>query len=371
MKHRLRLFLTKDIYNLPATDNLFAKAMLSNLRFHRQHCPEYRDILSSFGFDEAAVRTADDLYKIPPLPTSYLKNQTLLSKPFHTLFIKTTSSGTGGKKTLSGFDLSSAICGLFMLLRVLRFHRLISLRRTNYIILGYQPHKSNQTAMAKSLRGSVCFAPPAQIAYALKFENGEYHPDVEGLVAAAVKFGRQNRPVRLIGFPAYLKLFLDELSARDIALTFNKHSKIILGGGWKSFFADEIPKEQLFGQAADILGVDAAQIKDQFGTAEHPINYTACKNGHFHVPVFSRVVIRDVHTMEPVPYGTPGLLNLISPLLSSAPYGSILTDDLAVMQDGSACGCGISSPFFTPLGRAGLASVKTCTQAASAYLEGI
>jgi hypothetical protein len=72
-----------------------------------------------------------------------------------------------------------------------------------------------------------------------------------------------------------------------------------------------------------------------------------------------------------VPNGVPGLLNLISPLLSSAPFGSILTDDLAVMRDGGECGCGAASPYFEVLGRVGLASVKTCTQAASEFLKNI
>jgi hypothetical protein len=62
---------------------------------------------------------------------------------------------------------------------------------------------------------------------------------------------------------------------------------------------------------------------------------------------------------------------LITPLLSSAPYGSILTDDIAVIKSGGECGCGISSPYFDLIGRVGLSSIKTCTQAASEFLKNI
>ena len=371
MKYRRKLFMLKGIYDLQSADSTFINAMKANVAFHMQNCPDYKNVLENFGFDLNSVHDVDDLSKIPPLPTSYLKNSSLLSKPYNRLLVKTTSSGTGGKKTLSGFDISSGICELFMAFKVFRFHKMLSLRRTNYIILGYQPDKSNQTSMAKALKAVTLFAPAKKVEYALIFRDGEYELNTEGLVNAIIKFGKQNRPVRIIGFPAYLKLFIDELDERNIKMELHKNSKIMVGGGWKSFFSEEISKDELIHMANQTLGIRKENFKDHFSTAEHPINYVSCANNHFHVPVFSRVIIRDVRTLEPVPLGTPGLLNLVTPLLSSMPYGSIMTDDIAVLKDGSECGCGIRSPYFEILGRVGLASVRTCTQAASEYLDKI
>lgn len=90
MKYWGKLFLSRDIYNLQSADGTFVSAMKANIGFHVQHCPEYQDILASFNFDLNSLRSIDDLYKIPPLPTSYLKNSSLLSKPYGKLFIKTT-----------------------------------------------------------------------------------------------------------------------------------------------------------------------------------------------------------------------------------------------------------------------------------------
>lgn len=371
MKYRRKLFLSKDIYNLKSTDNTFIEAMKANVAFHTQNCPEYKTILETLGFDISTLHSIDDVSKIPPLPTSYLKNNTLLSKPYKRLLIKTTSSGTSGKKTQSGFDVSSALCGLSMVLKVLRFHKLISLRLTNYIVLGYRPDKSNQTATAKALRAFTLLAPAKKVEYALIFKNGEYQINTEGIISAIIRFGKQKDPVRIIGFPAYFKMFLDELNERHIQLDLHKKSKVLLGGGWKALFTDEISKDELFQMANERLGIRRQNFKDHFSTAEHPINYVSCTNNHFHVPVFSRVIIRDVRTLQPVPFGTPGLLNLITPLLSSVPYGSILTDDIAVMKNGEECSCGIGTPYFELIGRVGLASIKTCTQAVSEYLNNI
>ena len=331
----------------------------------------YDEILNDFNFNIDEINSADDLYKIPPLPTSLLKNTTLLSKPYKKLLIKTTSSGTSRKKTLSGFDLGSAVCGLKMALKTFRRHALLTARHTNYIVLGYAPSKLDQSATTKALRGVMFLAPKAKVEYALIVKNGKYEITTEGLISAITKFAKSSKPVRIIGFPAFFKMFLDELSERDIKLNLPKNSKVLLGGGWKGMFLEQVSKEELFSLAKETLGIQPHNCKDHFSTAEHPINYIACKNHRFHIPVFARVIIRDVNTLKPLPYGTPGLLNLISPILSSAPYGSIITDDIAVMSDGPSCGCGNSAPYFDLAGRVGLASVKTCAQAASEFLKNI
>ena len=81
MKYRRKLFMSKDIYNLQATDKTFISAMKANVAFHAQSCPEYKVVLDILGFDVNTLLNIDDLSKIPPLPTSYLKNNSMLSKP--------------------------------------------------------------------------------------------------------------------------------------------------------------------------------------------------------------------------------------------------------------------------------------------------
>lgn len=370
MKYRRKLFSSKDIYNLPPTDQVFINAMKDNIIFHMENCLEYKEILDHFGFELDDLKNVEDLWKIPALPTSYLKSKTMLSKPYDKLLIKTTSSGTsGGKKTLSGYDKSSALCALSMALKVFRFHKLISFRRTNYIVLGVKPDKNNQSATAKGLAYFTILAPAKKVEYAVKVVNGEYQVDVESLIKAVVKFDREGKPVRIIGLPGFFKIFITELIARDIKLNLHKNSKVLLGGGWKTFFADEISKEELFAMANETLGMRRQNFKDHFSTTEHPVNYVACENNHFHVPVFSRVIIRDVNTLEPVENGVPGVLNLITPILSNAPYGSIITDDIAVLRDN--CGCGSASPYLDIIGRVGLSNIRTCTQQASEFLKNL
>ena len=56
--------------------------------------------------------------------------------------------------------------------------------------------------------------------------------------------------------------------------------------------------------------------------------------------------------------GQVGLVNLISPLIRATPVTSVVTDDLGYLTPGDACGCGLTSPYLTLLGRVGLGTSR-------------
>ena len=137
-------------------------------------------------------------------------------------------------------------------------------------------------------------------------------------------------------------------------------SLVLLGGGWKNFYRQQVDKGELYGLLEERLGILPGQVNEFFGVAEHPGLYCSCPNRHFHVPVYSRVLIRDPRGLKPLGYGAAGILNLLSPLAKGMPLLSVMTDDIAVLHEGKECGCGIESPYFEVLGRAGLNGVITC-----------
>ena len=101
---------------------------------------------------------------------------------------------------------------------------------------------------------------------------------------------------------------------------------------------------------------------------EHPILYTDCKAHHFHIPVYGRVIIRDVNTLKPVPNGQMGIINLLTPLVKSVPLLSICTDDIGILHD-EKCACGLNTPYLEIVGRVGLSDIKTCTAGAEDLLK--
>lgn len=368
--YRRKLFGIRQPYNIEKYDALFVKAIKENIIFHYNRCHEYKEILDYEMFNIDDIKTIDDLYKIVPIPTTYLKTHALFSKPYDKCFIRSESSGTSGKPSKVGMDLSTCFQGLKMLIRVIRKQHLFSIIPHNYIILGYQPTKRNKMGAVKTAYGSTFLTPCLHREYALKDNGKEYVLNMEGIKKSLLKYQKRKFPVRLIGFPAYMLFLVKELKREGIFLKLNKKSKVLLGGGWKQFLSEKIDKKELYSLIYETLGIKEENCREMFGVVEHNIPYFDCKNHHFHVPAYSRIIIRDAKTLLPVPNGTPGLLNMITPMMTSMPLISVITDDIAILHDKNKCSCGINSPYFEILGRVGMSEIKTCVAEATELIGG-
>lgn len=364
-----RLFSHKAPYDTAGTDELFVRAAAENVRHHAAHCPAYRDILKEAGFSPDTLKTPADLARIPVLPTRYFKRNRIASVPERKMLLKATSSGTGGTKSLVGFDLKTLWQELKMVLRIARFHRLWSARLTRYVIFGYRPRRGKSPGAAKSAFGFTLFAPARSRIYALEWRDGEYRLELDRIKRELVRYAKGRLPVRTMGFPAYTYFLLKSMKEEGLRVKLPKGSLICLGGGWKQFYADRVEKEDFYRLAEEVLGVDDKHIVEFFGAVEHPILYTDCREHRFHVPVYGRVIIRDVDTLAPVGFGRAGLVNLLTPAIASMPLTSVLTDDLGILHD-EPCPCGCPSPWLEILGRVGVKDVVTCAQGAEEILKG-
>ena len=370
MNERLKLFGQRNPYDLTNSNTVFLHLVRDAVRFHRDHCPAYKQMLETQAFLPEDLISESDLAKIPVIPTLYLKRNRLFSLPEDKLVIKATSSGTQGAQSQVGFDLNSLLTGVLMMVRFFSYHHIVSLRLTNYIILGYEPSAHTQMGAIKTAYHTTKFAPPLHRAYALRYTGTGYELDIDGLQKALLRYSRQPFPVRFVGFPSHMFFLANALKENNIHLKLNRHSRILLGGGWKQFSNAEIDRETFFSLIHETLGIERDHCHEFFSAVEHPLPYCKCENGHFHVPVYSRVIIRDVKTLEPLPNGSLGLLSFVSPLVLSMPITSVVTDDLAVLYEGERCDCGIKTPYFELQGRAGVSQIRTCTTDAAELLAG-
>jgi len=348
---------------------IFLEAVRENCAYQMEHCPQYRTILEKLQFSPDMLMQYQDLDKLPFLPTVLFRKHRLFSCPEWKMPIKATSSGTKGMHSKIGLDMGSLLCGLRMVVKIARWRGLLSMRPAHYIILGYKPHKGNDMAVTKTAFGSTFFAPALSRSYALQYENGEYKPDLEMIMDKIQKFSEGSVPVRFMGFPSYTYFLLKKMEERGLRVSLPEHSKIMLGGGWKQFYAEKVDKRTLYDLIKKILDVDEENVIEFFGAAEHPILYCDCPNHHFHVPAYSRVIIRNVHTLAPVSNGKAGLVNLITPMVTATPILSVMTDDLGILHDGEECGCGLTSPYLEIIGRVGLRDIKTCAASAAELLS--
>lgn len=339
-----------------------------NFRYQAAHCEEYRKIAEWFGLNADSLQNIDDIVKLPCLPTLLFKKHRLKSAQAR---IRATSSGTSGHFSEIGFDFGGLFCALKMCCKIGSVRNLFSPIPCHYIIMGYKPHRSNHTAVTKTAFAATLFTPALSRKYILTYKNNTYTPDFEGIISTLKKLENSRFPVRFMGFPSYTYFLMKIMDGQNLHVRLKKGSKIMLGGGWKQFYAQQADKADFYELAERVLGIRDSDIVEFFGAVEHPVLYCDCPKHRFHVPVYSRVVIRDADTLEPVPPGTPGLVNLITPMIKATPVLSVMTDDLGVLQDGAECGCGIKTPYLEIIGRVAPTDIKTCAAGAADLLKGV
>ena len=254
MFSRQKLFWLSRVYDLPGSDARFLQAVRDNCAYHIRHCPEYRLICQAEGFSPGCLNTIDDLEKIPVLPTLFFKRRHVCSMPGWRTPMKVTSSGTSGSFSRVGFDWGCIFAEIPMVLRLGFFHKLVSPKPARYVILGYKPGKQDRMGVARTMFGLTHFAPPLGRFYALRWKDGAYLPDLDGAVAALARWARRPLPVRLVAFPSYLWFGMERLEELGLSVKLPRGSKILLAGGWKQHYTQEVDKPRLYALAKREIG---------------------------------------------------------------------------------------------------------------------
>lgn len=360
-----KLYRHKDPYDVSGTDQFFADALRQNAMHHKDQCPDYKDILTHFSCDLSQIQTIQDIDKIPFIPTLYFKRHELYSMPYKKMAIKATSSGTSsGLKSKVGMGYKDLYRGFMMIRRLFSYHKLWSLKRVNYFIFGYEPTKHTNVVIMKSANGFSKVAPAKKRYYAIRWDKASesFKVDLEYMKQGLIKASKQRHPIRTIGFPAYTYFLLKEMHDEGIKLTMPKGSLVTIGGGWKQFYAEAVDKQIFYDLVKSVLGIEEENIIEFFGAVEHPVIFPDCKYHHMHIPIYSRVIIRDPETFKPLPLGQLGLVNLLSPMNEATPLTSVMTDDLGILHQD--CKCGLKAPWLEIIGRVGIQDIATCAQGA-------
>ncbi len=373
MQNIAKLCLAKDPYT-DLDDDLFLLAMKENILWHRDQNSFYDRLLEFKNYRSNTLQQIDDLKNVPFILATFFKQYELLSVSRDEVALHLTSSGTTGQKSQIFFDKWTIGVAQGMVDEIFRYYNWIETESdVNYLLYSYEPVKKHEKLGTAYTDNFLCkYARPNSVHYALKESSpGKYEFDLFGTVEALERFSLEGLPVRIFGFPAFFYFTLEYLAAMGgVSNMLNPNSLVFLGGGWKNHQNKAIKKMELYKMANDILGIPDERLRDGFGSVEHCIPYIECANHNFHIPKWSRVLIRDVATLEPVEYGISGYLNLISPYITSVPANSVLMTDLAKMFPARSCGCGIETPYFEIVGRAGTTASKSCAVNALDLLKG-
>ncbi len=356
--------------NSDAIDDLFAAAFKEIITWHRQHNSFYAALLARNDFNTDTLSSVLDIEQLPFIHANFFKLHETLSVDRETITEHLTSSGTSGQKSQMFFDRWSITSGRRMVRFIYKqFGFVTPDRPANYLLLAYEPGEGFKIGTTNTNIFLTSFAPPAEVFFALRRSGSGHEFDRFGTVAKLEQYAEQDLPVRIHGFPSFMYFTLKQMEEMDVRLQLHPDSLVMFGGGWKGYADQAIAKTELYDMIHDRLGIALSRIRDAYGSVEHSIPYIECEQHHLHVPVWSRLFVRDVKTLQVLDFGEPGFMNFVTPYITSVPAISVMMGDIGVLHPASECSCEAQTPFFEVIGRAGLSRNKSCAVSASELLK--
>lgn len=182
----------------------------------------------------------------------------------------------------------------------------------------------------------------------------------EKAITAAQK---NNRPVAIFGFTyALYKYLISPLKDRGEIYDLPAGSCILHIGGWKRLQNESVSKDLLEVEAAQVFGIGSSHVIDIYGfTEQSGLLYPTCTNGLRHCPPWAHLIVRDEDTLSPCQIGQEGLMQFITPIQTSYPGWSVLTDDIGRAYPQEECGCGHGGLSFEFVGRRESAEARGCS----------
>lgn len=355
----------------PEADAQFLAAMRDNFRRHYRECRTYGAWCDFSGIHPRQIRTYDDVFRIPHIFVTNFKKRKFVTGDEGRIRLVLTSSGTAGEKSAIYLDRKSlsritkivhAIYGAFGMVD--------TETPTNYVAFTYDPRVAKDLGTAFSDKLLTGLTRVGSVHYAIIFDRKtqSFELDRRRCIRAIERFAADGKPFRMLGFPALMWDVLEEVCGQQgKRFSFGPQSYVITGGGWKNKADQEIPKAHFREKLGEWLGIPPSNVRDLYGMVEHGVPYCECEYGEMHVPIYSRVAVRDPGTLQRLPAGEVGLFQMLTPYLNSFPALSLLTSDVGRLHDG--CRCGRNAPRLEVLGRGGLTRHKGCAIAALDVLD--
>jgi len=334
------------------TQRLFAALSLLTQQ-HAKACEAYSNMLSALHPNWQSTRTMDAL---PWLPVGLFKRVKLASVPETEIVRELRSSGTTGSTPSRIFlDRATATRQSHALASIVT--DFIGRERMPMLIIDQSDLLSNKTALGARGAAVLGFSTFGRAhTYALQPDMSIDWAKIEAFLGQYAE-----RPVLLFGFTYIVWQYLLEAAAKQGRhLQFPKGSRLIHGGGWKRLAERKISKEQFKQTIRGSLGIDF--VHDYYGMAEQVGSiFMECEHGRLHVPAYAEAIVRDPLTLQPLPYGELGVIQVLSELPTSYPGHSLLTEDIGALLGEDDCLCGRLGRTLRVDGRLPRAELRGCS----------
>jgi hypothetical protein len=344
-------------YSIPQAEKeaILVEQLGALTEHHRRECAEYdRLVRILYGGSGPAARLAD----IPFLPVGLFKSHALRSIPESAIFKTLRSSGTTGQEPSQiVLDRETAQRQTLALSRIMT--HVLGARRLPMLLIetpSLIKDRRQISARAAGLLGMMNFG--RDHAYAL---NDAMELDGDAVRGFLERFGGQ--PFLMFGFTFVAwQYFLMKLAGQKVDLS---NGTLIHSGGWKKLQEQAVSPQELRRRFLAETGL--ARIYNFYGMVEQVGSvFLEGEDGYLYPPAFADVIVRDPVTLEELPHGQTGILQVLSVLPTSYPGHSLLTEDLGVVRAVDSPACGRFGKAFSTLGRLPRAELRGCSDVIAA-----
>jgi len=348
-------------YSLSAEEKLARQLPRLNelTAWHYEQCPAYRNILdAAFGGRKAAQ--AERLEDVPFLPVTLFKQHELRSVPPGDVVKTLTSSGTTGQAVSRIFvDRTTGMSMERALVKIMQ--HFLGRDRLPMVILDHKNVIRDRASFSARGAGILGMAQFGRLPfYAL---NDDLTLDLAGLQEYLAKAGAAR--VFLFGFTFMVWQGLVQALERSGVRLQLPEAVLVHSGGWKKLQEEAVSAEEFRRRLEAVTGIQRAL--NFYGMVEQ-VGGVFMENAlhHLHASIFSNVIIRDPLTLEPLPHGQQGLVQVLSVLPGSYPGHSILTEDMGIIHGEDDDAAGMPGRYFEIIGRVPRAELRGCSDVAAA-----
>jgi len=325
-----------------AAINFIFKLHYKNSKFYRSYC-DLKGISPSNRKD-----SKKNYYKIPFLFEDYFKEEKILSKEEEDIFINISWYDKGGNVFLDkNTFMRLEDCNINLIQHTDCFKKLKNYNFFSFLCNPEEVHCSfinfYWNILCKSIKLEEGFFVYNDLNdyFAFQFNFQKAKNNLE-------KLSKKGKPIIILGNYGSLHKFLYEFKNQSKnKLSLPEDSCILL-------LTDILKPKNLDFSVSDIksslnktFAVPGNKIRNIYFKMEHGLFYISCKAENYHIPTFSRVLIRNPVTMDIVPEEEVGFIQLLTPIIESYPGHSLLTSDIGSVK--SQCECGYKGKVFKVL----------------------
>ncbi|MEM6577501.1 MAG: long-chain fatty acid--CoA ligase [Pseudomonadota bacterium] len=329
--------------------------LIALTRHHRAACKPYADYCDTLFPDSAPPSTIADL---PYLPVRAFKEFDLRSVPEEDVFKIMMSSGTSGERSRIYLDRETSQLQTKTLISILG--ESFGKTRSPMLVIDAEStvkDRNRFSARTAAVNGFSIMA--RDRCFAL---NEDFELDVQRVQAFLEK--HQEKRIFIFGFTFLVWTSLC-VQLRNAGLRLPLENSFLLhGGGWKKLEQEKVSNTEFKTCLAQTTG--CTNVRNYYGMVEQTGTiFLECAHGHMHASPWSDVVVRDVDTHEVLPHGQQGMIEVFSTIQRSYPGHALLTEDIGLTRDGSACPCGSTGTIVEVHGRLSAAEIRGCSDAYS------